>query len=141
MSTSPKTRPRDDEEPQLERSPKRTKIDDAQVLDASMDTDASIGVEPVAEPSGNDAEEVEQESMLPPSHAMLGAPPPVYTSDGLMQRIMETDVGISEYIGHDVPKIEGIIKQRLVSVSTIAVGVHMSVKIYRFLGVRGGSGR
>ena len=31
---------------------------------------------------------------------------------GSMQQIMETDVGISEYIGFDVPKIEGIIKQR-----------------------------
>ncbi|KAI0701819.1 pseudouridine synthase [Cytidiella melzeri] len=29
-----------------------------------------------------------------------------------MFRIMESDVGISEYVGHDVPKIEGIIKQR-----------------------------
>lgn len=54
----------------------------------------------------------EKETLLPPSHALLSAPPPVYTEDGSMQKIMETDVGISEYVGHDVPMIKGIIKQR-----------------------------
>ena len=48
--------------------------------------------------------------ILPPSHALLGTPPS-FGEDGSL-RIKETDVGISEYVGHDVPRIEGIIKQR-----------------------------
>jgi tRNA pseudouridine13 synthase len=32
--------------------------------------------------------------------------------NGAIIRLMETDVGISEYIAKDVPKITGIIKQR-----------------------------
>ncbi|OSX60298.1 hypothetical protein POSPLADRAFT_1075036 [Postia placenta MAD-698-R-SB12] len=114
--SSPKSRPREDEEPG--RSHKRAKIDVADVQDVAMAVDESN--EPSAddttpfEQPANDDPEVEQveEPMLPPSHALLGAPPPVFSSDGTMQCIMETDVGISEYIGHDVPKIEGIIKQR-----------------------------
>ena len=56
----------------------------------------------------------QEEVTLPPSHSLLGVRPPEYSEDGSIQRIMETDVGISEYVGHDVPKIEGIIKQRYV---------------------------
>jgi len=51
------------------------------------------------------------EHVLPPSHALLGLPLPVLRDDAPMN-FMESDVGISEYIGHGVPKIEGIIKQR-----------------------------
>lgn len=50
------------------------------------------------------------ENPLPPSHVLLGKPPPI--SDSFMFRIQETDVGISEYIGQSIPKIDGIIKQR-----------------------------
>ncbi|KAG6869284.1 hypothetical protein C0993_000037 [Termitomyces sp. T159_Od127] len=49
--------------------------------------------------------------VLPPSHALLGIPLPVVSKDSPMN-FLETDVGISEYIGRGVPKIEGIIKQR-----------------------------
>jgi tRNA pseudouridine13 synthase len=51
------------------------------------------------------------EHVLPPSHALLGIPLPVQQDDAPMN-FLETDVGISEYIGRGVPKIEGIIKQR-----------------------------
>jgi hypothetical protein len=54
--------------------------------------------------------ETNPENPLPPSHVLLGKPPPI--SDGFMFRIQETDVGISEYIGQNIPKIDGIIKQR-----------------------------
>ena len=98
-------RPRDEEDAAHDRSPKRTKIDDE-----STNGQATEATPMVVEDTA--AEKKQPESLLPPSHTLLGAPPPVYTEDGSMQRIMETDVGISEYIGHDVPKIEGIIKQR-----------------------------
>ena len=101
------TRARDEDDQLDAPLPKRTKLDetegvgeDVQMSDAVQDLEAApAGQKPV-------------ESLLPPSHALLGAPSPVYTPDGSMQRIMETDVGISEYVGHDVPQIQGIIKQR-----------------------------
>ena len=52
------------------------------------------------------------EIILPPSHSLLGTPPPLQDENGAIIRLMETDVGISEYIAKDVPKISGIIKQR-----------------------------
>jgi tRNA pseudouridine13 synthase len=52
------------------------------------------------------------DSVLPPSHALLAAPRHAGSTDGPELRIMETDVGISEYVGNDIPQIQGIIKQR-----------------------------
>ena len=49
--------------------------------------------------------------VLPPSHKLLGLPAPT-AKEGEQVNFLETDVGISEYIGKDVGKIEGIIKQR-----------------------------
>lgn len=57
------------------------------------------------------AEPTEAPHILPPSHALLGVPLPVAQEDTPMN-FMETDVGISEYIGRGVSRIEGIIKQR-----------------------------
>ena len=122
MSTSPKTRPREldlSDEP----TAKRTKLDEAQ--DANevhpADADPAVAVVNIADLEEQDNMDVDAadagpESLLPPSHALLSTKPPVYGPDGSMQQIMETDVGISEYIGFDVPKIEGIIKQRCVTV-------------------------
>jgi hypothetical protein len=95
------TRARDEGEETLAPSPKRAKLDGPHGRD-----------EDVAMLDAPEVTEKAAESLLPPSHALLNAPSPVYTDDGSMQRIMETDVGISEYIGHEVPRIEGIIKQR-----------------------------
>ena len=97
-----------------DRPQKRVKLDDGA---GSVDAADSAVAEVKAEDATPTAKE--PESLLPPSHALLNAPAPVYTSDGTMQRIMETDVGISEYIGHDVLRIEGIIKQRYVSPSFV----------------------
>lgn len=52
--------------------------------------------------------------MLPPSHSLLGLRLPVIT-EGQPLKFHEPDVGISEYIGRGDAKIEGIIKQRLVT--------------------------
>ena len=49
--------------------------------------------------------------VLPPSHKLLGLPEPT-AKEGEQVNFLETDVGISEYIGKGVGKIEGIIKQR-----------------------------
>jgi tRNA pseudouridine13 synthase len=53
-----------------------------------------------------------KETILPPSHSLLGTAPPLQDENGAIIRLMESDVGISEYIAKHVPKIGGIIKQR-----------------------------
>lgn len=129
MSTSPKIRPRENEEDHsVERAAKRTKVDENANRDVEIDT-GEVTTDAVEQTSSS--ENKEHESMLPPSHALLGAPAPVYTADGSMQRIMETDVGISEYIGHDVPRIEGIIKQRFEMLFTCCSWAHAKLN-HRF---------
>lgn len=49
-------------------------------------------------------------NVLPPSHSLLGIAPPV--SEGGQIKFRELDVGISQYIGPQDCRIEGIIKQR-----------------------------
>ncbi|KAI9448168.1 tRNA pseudouridine synthase D [Lactarius indigo] len=51
-------------------------------------------------------------NILPPSHSLLGIAPPLQDENGAIIRLMESDVGISEYVAKDAPKIGGIIKQR-----------------------------
>ncbi|KIJ70068.1 hypothetical protein HYDPIDRAFT_23214 [Hydnomerulius pinastri MD-312] len=97
MSTSI-TREREDDEEQS-RSPKRTKVDS--LPDAPA----------VSETTKNTPDKSEPESILPPSHILLGKSSPPISSSGLRQ-LLESDVGISEYISRDVPPISGIIKQR-----------------------------
>ncbi|KAI9574709.1 tRNA pseudouridine synthase D [Boletus coccyginus] len=62
---------------------------------------------------GNDINKSSQaeESILPPSHILLGLSSPSTASGGPRQ-LLECDVGISEYISRDLPPIRGIIKQR-----------------------------
>ncbi|KAF7301777.1 TRUD domain-containing protein [Mycena indigotica] len=50
------------------------------------------------------------QDIFPPSHVLLGVPLPELTNGFL--NFSERNVGISEYVGHGIPKIEGIIKQR-----------------------------
>lgn len=106
MST---TRSREPDEEDASRSPKRTKLSAEPVIvdlqDVEMDEAPAPANETAATAEG-------PENLLPPSHSLLGLPPPACTPDGSMVCVMESDVGISEYVGHDVPKIEGIIKQR-----------------------------
>jgi tRNA pseudouridine13 synthase len=95
MSTeSASTRTRELDDSQDGRSPKRTKIDQS-----LTDTISPINDQELAD-------------VLPPSHVLLGIARPTRIPDGSMHRIVEADVGISEYVAPDVPKISGIIKQR-----------------------------
>ena len=118
MSSSPKIRSRELEEDGVDApDAKRTRLDESNDDgDVIMgDATCEVAVVSISElEEQEDTEPQKSESLLPPSHALLNAPPPVYGPDGAMQQIMETDVGISEYVGHDVPRIEGIIKQRYV---------------------------
>jgi tRNA pseudouridine13 synthase len=86
---------REQDDADIERYSKRSRID-------GMDT---LAPPPPKDPPGP------SEHILPPSHALLGIPLPAQPGDAPMN-FLETDVGISEYIGRGVSKIEGIIKQR-----------------------------
>jgi tRNA pseudouridine13 synthase len=55
----------------------------------------------------------EPSHILPPSHALLGIPLPQAQPSGAIN-FLETNVGISEYVGRESAKIQGIIKQRYV---------------------------
>jgi len=85
-------RPREGDTPSADQPPtKRQKLGDNQTLTTS---------------------EVVKAPLLPPSHALLeiirGGEP---DADGFTQ-MLETDVGISEYVGWDIPPIQAVIKQR-----------------------------
>lgn len=54
---------------------------------------------------------IDPSSVLPPSHKLLNLPP----RDPKEITFLEGDVGISEYVGKGVSKIDGIIKQRCAS--------------------------
>jgi len=78
---------REQDEEELERYSKKQKLDSDHVAE-------DIGI-------------------LPPSHVLLGVPAPK-VDIGKPTNFLETDVGISEYIGRGEAKVEGIIKQRSV---------------------------
>lgn len=52
-------------------------------------------------------------NLLPPSITLLGR----HMQEDYVFQGSEKDVGITEYISHDIPSIDGIIKQRYVSSS------------------------
>ncbi|KAG2056320.1 tRNA pseudouridine synthase D [Suillus hirtellus] len=110
MSSSAIREREDDEE--LARSPKRAKVDQL-VDDGPIVADTSPPMSAViatGDSKENHTSAVAAESVLPPSHTLLGIAP-TFSSNGLRQ-VLQTDVGISEYISRDVPPISGIIKQR-----------------------------
>jgi tRNA pseudouridine13 synthase len=82
---------------------KRVKIDDT-----AAETDAQVATPPPATATTSEL----GANILPPSHSLLGIAPPLQDENGAIIRLMESDVGISEYIAKDAPKIGGIIKQR-----------------------------
>lgn len=107
QSTSP--RPRDDGS--LDNTPeapplKKLKVDDAIEERNTQDPASALSLPP------DSADTTTNETILPPSHSLLGTAPPLQDESGAIIRIMESDVGISEYIAKDVPKMSGIIKQR-----------------------------
>jgi tRNA pseudouridine13 synthase len=73
------------------------------------------------------------ETILPPSHSLLGTAPPLQDESGAIIRLMESDVGISEYISKGVPKISGIIKQRCALNLLPTMDIDRS-KVHRLLG-------
>ena len=83
----------------------------------------------------SDASVASEATILPPSHSLLGTAPPLQDESGSIIRLMETDVGISEYIAKHVPKFGGIIKQRyaLNLVQFHPKKVINSSKVYRLL--------
>lgn len=73
--------------------------------------------------------------VLPPSHSLLGLALPETKPDEAMN-FLETDVGISEYIGRGDAKIEGIIKQRCACCLLILDHtINCILQVYRLLGV------
>lgn len=101
MSSTSFVREREHDDGVLERDSKRPKINDSQAAPTDVDDKAEF--------------EIVEETpyILPPSHSLLGVPPPTVI-EGRATNFLETDVGISEYVGRGVSKIEGIIKQRCV---------------------------
>ncbi|KAF9008970.1 pseudouridine synthase [Cyathus striatus] len=93
-STIVHEREQDDED--VERYSKRTKTDFSAPEPSTESTESTATT---------------HDHVLPPSHALLGIPLPEQKKDGPLN-FMETDVGISEYIGRGDAKIHGIIKQR-----------------------------
>jgi len=84
-------RPREGDTPAADQPPtKRQKLDDDKAQNPS---------------------EVVKAPLLPPSHALLGITRGKPDGDGFTQ-MLETDVGISEYVGQDIPPIQAVIKQR-----------------------------
>lgn len=71
------------------------------------------------------------EDVLPPSSAILG----LTREDP--NRITELDVGISQYISKDVPRIDGIIKQRCAESSTLLALLSLIAQLHRLPRVRG----
>lgn len=108
-SESPLTRQRELDDTPDGRSPKRTKLDDEPLSNDHKNLDSSTSL--LSKPEETVTAE-SNENLLPPSHVLLGTSKPEVAPGGAMYRILETDVGISEYIASDVPKISGIIKQR-----------------------------
>ena len=84
--------PREDETPVTGQPPtKRQKLDDHQPQNPS---------------------EVVKTPLLPPSHALLGIIRDGEPGGDGFTQMLETDVGISEFVGRDIPPIRAVIKQR-----------------------------
>lgn len=104
-------RPREDDELQNERTPKRLKLSE----DEPHQTDTVVGGATLGEGAQGQFHVYNLENLLPSSRELLGLPPtPQIPLDGVLRRTSEPDVGISEYIGKGLPTIQGIIKQRYV---------------------------
>jgi tRNA pseudouridine13 synthase len=85
-------RPRGDDTPVADQPPtKKQKIYDSQVQNPT---------------------EVVKTPLLPPSHALLGITRHEQADEDGFIQMLETDVGISEYVGRDIPAIRAVIKQR-----------------------------
>ena len=92
-------RPREDDTAE-DREVKRPKIE-GEPLDVPMlEASTSTPEKPL----------YDSDNLLPPSRALLGLP--TNEDETEVHNTVEVDVGISQYVGNDVPPIHGIIKQR-----------------------------
>lgn len=111
QSTSP--RPRDDGSLDIDNTPeapplKKLKVDDTIEEPNTQGPASALSVTLLPD----SANTTTNETILPRSHSLLGTAPPLQDENGAIIRLMESDVGISEYISKDVSKMSGIIKQR-----------------------------
>lgn len=107
MSHAPTREEHDTDRIEDDRTPKRLKVDASTPSDENVvisDVKAPDTVEPMME-LGDD--------LLPPSRSLLSST--VQENTGEEFHLSELDVGISQYISHDMPPIHGIIKQRCVT--------------------------
>lgn len=115
-------RPREDdaETAGLERSSKRARTDgnDADVVMAD-----AVETITVDETKTEVVEEKKPryvlEDLLPPSRSLLASDNPQERLKDEAYYTFESDVGITEYVGKDVPPFQGIIKQRYVIFSSL----------------------
>jgi len=85
-------RPREGDTPAADQPPtKRQKLDEGRTQNPS---------------------EVVKAPLLPPSHVLLGITKNVEPDGDGFTQMLETDVGISEYVGRNIPPIQAVIKQR-----------------------------
>lgn len=124
-STMPSHEPLDNtaEAPPL----KRIKIDDT-----AAETDVQAATPPPTTVAPNEP----GANILPPSHSLLEIAPPLQDENGAIVRLMESDVGISEYVAKDAPKIGGIIKQRCAAYIVFIKNLLTRLKVHRLLGLR-----
>lgn len=103
MSTTT-IRDRDDDDDAQFRSPKRVKVEDPSLTGVDETNEASTT-------TSTDTSCTDPSCILPPSHVLLrnrlSSP-----SSCTTRQLLESDVGITEYVSRDVPPICGIIKQR-----------------------------
>lgn len=92
--------------------------DDTTTLHRPRGDDAPATDEPptkrqkVYESNVQNSTEVVKAPLLPPSHALLGVTRHGKADEDGFTQMLETDVGISEYVGRDIPPIRAVIKQR-----------------------------
>ncbi|KAG8683944.1 hypothetical protein FRC08_013985, partial [Ceratobasidium sp. 394] len=89
-----------------------------------------LASDPVPEVADSPSKNYDVDNLLPPSTALLG----LQVQDGYVFQGSEKDVGITEYISHDVPSIEGIIKQRFTDFLVYEVDLEGNVVHVRDMG-------
>ena len=110
-------RPREDDTPAAGQPPtKRQKLDDHQTQNSS---------------------EIVKAPLLPPSHALLGITRGGDPGGDEFMQMLETDVGISEYVDRGVPPIQAVIKQRYAwHFRALSRNLRLVSQIHGFFGLR-----
>jgi hypothetical protein len=81
--------------------------------------------------------EIVRAPLLPPSHGLLGITRDGGADGDGFTQMLETDVGISEYVGRDIPPIQAVIKQRcLQRTSDPERNLRFASQVHGFFGFR-----